>query len=133
MRFILRILLVMVPPFFPAKYLPWQVVPVIAFIVGVLLARRQRKRLFSKPEPRAWSFVSGFLALFLLWGGMALWLDSQHEGALLQKVYLVVAGSKPALPGGGALIFALLTALFGGLIGGFSMMSGHFLGKAIKN
>ena len=134
MRFVLRILLLLIPAFLAASYLPWQVVPAIAFVVGLLLAKgKTKRRLFSKPDPRAWPFVSGFIALFLLWGGMALWLDHQHAGALTQKVYLVLVGNSPGVPGGGPLLLALLTALIGGLLGGFSMLSGHFLGKAIKD
>ncbi len=134
MRFVLRILLLLIPAFLAASYLPWQVVPVIAFAVGVLLAKgKKKRRIFSKPDSRAWPFVSGFIALFLLWGGMALWLDHQHAGALTEKVYLVVTGNAPNAPGGGPLVLALVTALIGGLLGGLSMLSGHYLGKAIKD
>lgn len=133
MRFILRIILVLIPAYLVATYLPWQVVPAIAFVVGVVLAKKQKRRIFSKPDPPAWSFLSGFLAVFLLWGSMALWFDHQHPGTLLQKVYVVLTGSEPAISGGGVFLLTLITALIGGLIGGLSLMSGHFLGKAIKS
>lgn len=131
MRFFLRVILTLLIGYFAAPYLPWQALVVIAFAVGALMAKKKKRRIFSKPPPRAWTFASGFLAGCILWGGAALWIDAQNMSILSEKVAAIFLQIQPEA-GYGSQVLILITALLGGLLGGFGMMTGHFLGKAIK-
>ncbi len=131
MRFILRILLTIGISFFAAPYLPWQAMVGIAAVVGGLLAKKKRRRIFTKPDPQAWSFASGFIAGFVLWGGMAFWVDMKNASILSEKVASLFLQTGAGFSFGTG-VLVLITAILGGLLGGFGMMTGHFLGKAIK-
>jgi cell division protein FtsX len=61
------------------------------------------------------SFAAGFLGIAILWLGMAYYIDSSTHSILTEKV-------NKLLP----LNSFLLTALIGGLIGGFSALTGAF-------
>ncbi|TCJ19257.1 hypothetical protein EPD60_02235 [Flaviaesturariibacter flavus] len=109
MRFLVSILLILLFAFIAGRYLPWWSVAVVAFLVGVALPQRL---------PR--SFLSGFLAIFLLWAGIALWLDLENEQLLSRKVAELLH-----LPS--SFLLLLVTALVGGLVGGFAALSGGAL------
>ncbi|MCY7310241.1 MAG: hypothetical protein LH619_05640, partial [Chitinophagaceae bacterium] len=67
------------------------------------------------------AFLAGMLGVFLLWAGLAWWIDMKNNGVLSKKVAAV-------LPlGGNALLLILLTGIVGGLVAGFAAMSGSFL------
>ncbi|MCB0845474.1 MAG: hypothetical protein KDE26_19630, partial [Bacteroidetes bacterium] len=89
-------------------------------------------RSFTKPRPPARAFLAGFLALFLLWGGLAYGLDSANTSIMSEKIsQIILSGAQP--PISGAYVMLLVTGLMGGLIGGFSTMTGNLLGEAIRN
>ena len=64
------------------------------------------------------SFLVGFLAVFLLWGGFAFFKDAANEGMLSAQVGDLLQG----LPG---FTLILITGLIGGLVGGLSGMLGY--------
>ncbi|MBS1580332.1 MAG: hypothetical protein JST94_02135 [Bacteroidetes bacterium] len=69
------------------------------------------------------AFLSGFLALFLLWGIMALIIDFRNEHILATKI----AGVLPL--GGSAYVVILVTAIVGGLVAGLAALTGSYLRK----
>ncbi len=69
MRFLISVLLIILLAFIAGIYLPWWSVAIIAFAVALLI-----------PQSIAKSFVDGFLGIFLLWGLLALWIDSKNNG-----------------------------------------------------
>ncbi|MBA4197784.1 MAG: hypothetical protein C0459_09540 [Chitinophaga sp.] len=69
------------------------------------------------------AFLSGFIALFLLWGIMALIIDFKNEHILATKI----AGVLPL--GGAAYAVILVTAIVGGLVAGFAALTGSYLRK----
>jgi len=110
MRLLVSIFLIALFSFIAGRYLPWYSLALVAFLVALLL-----------PQGLLKSFLSGFLGIFLLWGGLALWIDTRNQHVLSRKIAEV-------LPlGGNSLLLILVTALVGALVGGFAALSGASL------
>jgi hypothetical protein len=72
---------------------------------------------------RSSSFFSGLLGVGLLWIAVALFIDISTSSILTEKIVRIFH-----LPvSGGRTLLILITGLIGGLAGGFSALSGHFL------
>jgi hypothetical protein len=113
MKLFVSILLTALLGFVSGLYLPWWGIAVAAALVNVLLPLRPGK-----------AFLSGFIAIFLLWGIMAWGIDSANGSILSQRIALI-------LPlGGSSTLFILVTALVGGLVGGMAALSASFLKRA---
>lgn len=116
MKFIIAIILTSLLSFITGLYISlWWAFAIVALLVAVLVHQKPGK-----------AFFSGFLALFLLWGLLALWVDVKNEGLLSSKI----ASLLPLGGSGIALIF--ITAVIGGLIAGFAALSGSFLRSSRK-
>ena len=112
LKFIITILLTGLLSFVAGLYLPWWGIAVAAFLVAAGIQ-----------QTRCRSFLSGFLGVFFLWGLLALLINSKNNGILAKKIALV-------LPlGGSLLLLILVTALIGGLVGGFAAWSASYLHK----
>jgi hypothetical protein len=69
----------------------------------------------------AWvNFVSGFLAIAMLWLGHAWWIDYDNNGVLVESI-------NPLL---GMRVWEL-TFIVGGLVGGFAALTGRYGREAI--
>ena len=75
MKFIISILLIALLSFAACLYLPWWSIAIVAFIVAALI-----------PQSPGMSFLTGFLALFLLWGLLSFSISSSNEHILSHKV-----------------------------------------------
>jgi hypothetical protein len=107
MKFILTTLLTMLLSFIAGLYLPWWSIAIVAFFAALLI------------QPRiGFGFLSGFLGVFLLWSALAFWIDTNNESILSHKIALLFP------LGGSTLVLILITALIGGLVGGFAAMAG---------
>jgi len=92
-------------------YLPWYVLVGVAALAGAFFGLRA-----------GGSFLAGFLAGCLLWGGYAWYLDSRNGGLLSERMGILFG----ELPGGALLA---VTALLGGLLAGLGALTGS-LGRA---
>ena len=110
MKLVVAILLIGLLSFIAGIFLPWWVLAVIAFGVGLLV-----------PQRPFFSFLAGFLGIFLMWAVVAAWIDSQNGGLLSQKI----AALFPL--GGSSVLLILVTSFIGGLVGGFAALSGSLL------
>ena len=110
MRFILSVLLTAALSFLAGLYTPWWSIAIVSFLVAVLVKQRYGA-----------AFLAGFIAIFLLWGGLSFWIDIKNNGVLSHKM----AQLFPL--GGSSVLLILVTALVGGLVGGFAAMSGSTL------
>jgi hypothetical protein len=110
MKFLISILLIALLSFAVGLYLPWWSLALVAFIVAALIHQKAGR-----------AFLSGFLALFLLWGVLAIIIDQRNQHILSKKIatLLPLAGSY--------LLLILVTALVGGLVAGFAAMAGSYL------
>jgi hypothetical protein len=98
--------------FITSLFLPWWSIALAAFLVSALI-----------PQKPLRAFFAGFLALFLLWGGLALGIDLANESILSARV----AGILPL--GGSSAALIIITALVGALIGGGGAVTAAFLRK----
>ena len=89
----------------------WIIAP-IAFAVSLLIPLRPLL-----------AFLSGFIALFVLWGGLALAANVENESILATKIaWLLPLGGSPHL-------LILVTAFVGALVGGGGSLTASFLRK----
>jgi Kef-type K+ transport system membrane component KefB len=131
MRFWLRFLLIAVLAYAAQQFLPFWSAVLAAFAVGLAMSRRRRRRYSHRILPPAQAFLAGFLALFLLWGGMAWMTDAANASILSTRISQIIIPAY-SLPLPGAWFMILLTALLGGLLGGLGAMSGNQLGEALR-
>lgn len=110
MRFVLATLLIAVASFIAGLYLPWWSIAIVSFLIALLI-----------PQGVGRSFLSGFAGIFLLWGGLALWIDAANESILSRKI------AQLFMLGGHSILLILVTALVGALVAGFAAMSGASL------
>ena len=110
MKFLAAILLTVLLSFIAGLYFPWWSIAGIAFLIALLVHQKAGK-----------AFLSGFLGIFLLWAGLAWWIDMKNNGVLSKKIASV-------LPlGGNAIAIIALTGIIGGLVAGFAAMCGSYL------
>lgn len=110
MRFLVAIFFTAFFGFIGGLFLPWWCIAIAAILVGLLIYQKAFR-----------AFLSGFLGIFLLWCGLAWWIDMKNNGVLSKKIASI-------LPlGGNAIALILVTGLVGGLVAGFAAMSGSYL------
>lgn len=115
MKFLVATILTTLLAFISGLFFPWWGIAITSLLVAVLVHQKAGK-----------AFLSGYLGVFLLWGGLALWIDIKNNGVLSKKIASV-------LPlGGNSVYLILVTGLIGGLIAGFAAMSGSYLRASDK-
>ena len=115
MKFLVAVILTALLAFISGLFLPWWCIALTSLIVALLINQSAGK-----------AFVSGLLGVFILWAGLAWWIDMKNNGVLSKKIAQV-------LPlGGNVLALILLTGLVGGLVSGFAAMSGSYLRSSSK-
>lgn len=109
MKFLVALLLTVLLSFIAGLYLPWWSIAIAAFVVALVVYQKA-----------GIAFLSGFLGLFLLWSGLALWIDAKNESIFSAKIgALLGIGNNPFL-------LILITGIISGLVGGFAAMTGSF-------
>ena len=66
------------------------------------------------------SFVFGFLALFLLWGGQALYIHFANDSILSARIAEMLQLGSP-------LLVVLITGVLGGLVSGIATVTGSLI------
>ena len=111
-KFLVATLLIALLSFVSGLFFPWWTIALAAFAVSALI-----------PQRPLLSFFSGFLALFLLWGLLALGIDLANGSILSAKIAEI-------LPlGGSSIVLVLVTGFIGALVGGGGAITGAFLKK----
>jgi hypothetical protein len=110
MKFLTAIILTGLLAFIGGLYFPWWSLALAAFLVAVLIHQKAGK-----------AFLTGFLGVFILWAGLAWWIDMKNEGYLSAKIaeLLPLEGSR--------FLLIVVTALIGALVAGFGAMTGSFM------
>ena len=110
MKFLVAFLLTALLSFIGSLQFGWWIIAVVAFVVALLVHQRAGK---------AW--LAGFLAVFVLWAALALWINNNNDGNLSGRIAeLFGIGNSPML-------LILITSVIGGLVGGFAAMTGSYL------
>lgn len=115
MKFLTATILTALLSFISGLFLPWWGIAIAALAVAAIIHQKTGK-----------AFLAGLLGVFLLWAGLAWWMDMRNNSVLSQKVASV-------LPlGGSAWALILVTGFIGGLVGGFAAIAGSSLRASSK-
>ena len=110
MKFIVSIVLTALLSFVACLYLPWWSIAVVSFLIPLII--------IQKPYL---AFITGFVALLLLWGALAWCISAANDHLLAHKIsVLVVKADSPFLLVG-------LTALIGAVVAAFAALTGSLL------
>lgn len=112
MKFFIAAFLTALTSFLACLYLPWWTIAIAAFVIAVMIPQKPHR-----------AFITGFLALFLLWGSLAFLISRANEHFLAKKISLVILKTDSHF----LLIF--ITAMIGALVAGFGALSGSYLRK----
>ena len=115
MKFITATILTALLSFISGLFLPWWGIAIASLLVAVVIHQKAGK-----------AFLAGYTGVFLLWAGLAWWIDMQNKGILSKKIATILPLS------GNTVYLVLVTALIGGLVAGFAAMSGSFLRAGTK-
>ena len=115
MKFIVSLIVTAVLSFAICLYCPWWSIAIVAFVVAALI-----------PQKALASFLTGFLALFILWFSLTLYISNNNEHLLAHKVSIIILKSDYPF----ALI--LMTVAIGALVAGFAALAGSFARAAKK-
>ncbi len=113
MKCVVSILLIALLSLVTGIFLPWWVISLAAALVGVLI-----------PQRPIMAFLSGFVALFLLWGLMAWGIDSANGSILSQRIAQILPLD------GSPFLLILVTGFVGALVGGMAALTGSYLKRA---
>jgi hypothetical protein len=114
LKYILSIIVTGLVAFVIGLYMPWWGIAIAAFAVSAAI-----------PQKPAFSFLSGFLGVFLLWEVLAWWIDNKNNGILSQKIASV-------LPlGGSSVLLIVITSIIGGIVAGFAALAGTYMRRLI--
>lgn len=112
MKFFISLILTILLSFAACLFLPWWSIAIASFVVAALIPQKPFK-----------SFLTAFIALFLLWGGLSFWISNNNDHLLAHKVsQLILKMDNPYL-------LILATAFVGGLVAGFAALAGSYLRK----
>jgi hypothetical protein len=112
MKFLISLIVTALLSFAICLYCPWWSIAIVAFAVAALI-----------PQKPFVSFLSGFLALFILWFFLTLYISNNNEHILAHKVAQIILKSDS--PFG----LILVTALIGSLVAGLAALAGSFARK----
>ena len=107
MKFILQLVVIIILAHIFELFLPWYYIAVAAFLGGYIFKSKA-------------NFLAGFFAIALLWSIKAWWIETEGSTDLVQRVANILQVKYKVL-------LYLLTAVIGGLVGGFGALSGALL------
>ena len=107
MRFFLTLIFMTTLSGAAQLYFPWWVIGIVCFLIAGISGMNGIS-----------SFVTGFVAIALLWGGYALFLDWESGGIMSARMTEVFPFA------GNGLQLVLVTAVIGGLVGGMASLTG---------
>jgi hypothetical protein len=108
MKFLIQLIAISIVAFILELFMPWWCIAIAAFAAGFALKSKV-------------NFLAGFLGIALLWLIKVWILDATASAPLAERVAAIFSLNKPTL--------MLVTALIGGLVGGFAAMTGAALKK----
>lgn len=113
MKFIVSLLLIALLSVAACLYLPWWSIAIVAFIVSALIPQHPGK-----------AFLTGFIALLILWGSLSWYISSNNNDLLAHKVSMIILKTDSPY------LLITATALIGALVGGFAALSGSYVRRS---
>ncbi len=111
MKFLIRFILIAVLGYFLPFYMPWWILIIISFVIG-----------FMVYGPGFNLFLAGFLGGGLVWLGLSFKLHTDSGGILTDKM-ISIFGYEDGI------VLILAAGILGGLIAGFSIVTGSSFRK----
>ena len=112
MKFFISLILTALLSFAACLFLPWWSIAIAAFVVAALIPQKPGK-----------AFFTGFISLFLLWGGLSFWISKNNDHILAHKISVLM------LKMDNPYVLILATALVAALVAGFAALAGSYLRK----
>jgi hypothetical protein len=112
MKFLIQLLAIVALAYLLELSLPWYCIAVASFVMGYALKSKA-------------NFLAGFLAIGILWTVKAWLQDSGGASDLAERVANIFTLPKKEL-------LFLVTAIAGGLVGGFAAWSGSLLKRRVR-
>lgn len=112
MKFLIQVVTIIMLAFVLEFFLPWWCIAIAAFFGGIIFDTRA-------------NFGAGFLAIALLWVLSAMVKEFSAAAPLTERVAAIFVLNKPLL--------FLVTAIIGGLVGGFGAMTGGAVHRRRKS
>ncbi len=109
MKFLIKILLIAAISYVGQMFLPFWVVAIAGLLVSLVVKTNG----FT-------AFLSGFIGVFGLWFLSAYFINENAQGILSEKMVTII-------PVGSVLMLIILTAVIGGLVGGFGALTGSIV------
>jgi hypothetical protein len=116
MKFLVALILILLFSFLAGLYFPWWSIAIVAFILSLLI-----------PQKPWVSFLSGFLALFLLWGFLSVWISVSNGHILAHRVSLLIFKTDSPF------LLILITTVIGALVAGFAALSASYIHEIRNN
>jgi hypothetical protein len=110
MKFTVSIILTMLLGFCSCLFFPWWSIAIVAFLVAVVIHQTPLT-----------SFISGFIALFLLWGIMSFWISSNNNHILAHRVSLLIFKTDNPF------LLIIVSAFIGALVAGFAALTASYI------
>ncbi len=129
-QFVIKTLLILVLSYFSCLFFPWWSVVIVGGMIGLTFSQKRRRKRFERNRKMSFNFLAGFLAIFLLWGGMAYLIDQENHSILSQKILQLLSPDQEHL---NSIWLILLSGAVGGILGGLGSMTGNYLGEALKS
>jgi hypothetical protein len=114
LKYLLSIIVTALLAFVSGIYMPWWGIAIAACLVSAAI-----------PQKPSFSFLSGFLGVFLLWEVLAWWIDNKNNGILSQKVASLFR------LGNSSLLLIVITSIIGALVAGFGALAGSYFRRLI--
>jgi len=106
-KFVIQTVAILLVAYILELYLPWYYIAVAAFVMGYLLKSK-------------FNFLAGFLAIAILWFVKAWITESSSTTDFTQRIAAIFTLPKKEW-------LFLVTAVVGGLVGGFGALTGSLL------
>lgn len=106
MKFIIKTILTIILAYLFQLWLPWYSIAIAAIIASIII-----------PSKGFTAFLSGFVAVFLLWSITAYLIDSANQQILSTRIASIFSTTPP--------ILLLATGFLGGLTAGFASLTGN--------
>jgi hypothetical protein len=110
MKFTISIVLTILLSFCACLFLPWWSIAIAAFIVAAFI-----------PQTPLVSFITGFLALFLLWGILSFWISTNNDHILAHRISLLIFKTDNPF------LLIVASAFTGALVAGFAALTASYI------
>jgi uncharacterized membrane protein YeaQ/YmgE (transglycosylase-associated protein family) len=115
MKWISSLLLMAILSFAACLFLPWWSIAIACFLVALLI-----------PQKHGIAFLTGFIALFILWAGMSYWISMHNDHILAGRMSQIILKKEDPQ------MIIIITGLIGAFVGGFAALTGSLVRKSVK-